>query len=643
MFRLASVALIVFLLSTTSASIGQESELAEKQLFRVVAIQGIPEHVIVATDEVMQILKDEKRIGQVNVDNYLGVISEVASEIPAEIALEVSKPLRYEYWLGPPAQDGSEQSPMILGALPITEENARKMFSADDSMELEVVAGESKMYRMLNTVKTRKAKTKEFETRKVLAGFLHFNETHIFLLQFMDSSPRGIDAETARVAFKTLAKDIKRSSKYQWSISSAPNTINPPMRDAILQRLRQSVSSALQQRDGEDDAGYQLRRLGGLTALSMLTRFFKDCEQIEVGFIVDPARKRGTVDLAMRAKDGSPMDRWFTKAMRVRSPFSDLLKSDTSNKLALSLNLGEDQIDALSQLVPTVISQLEESGIVKTSGKAFAKAFKKEIQRGQVHFLTQAENNTESSVQDGLSGGIAVKCGGTLAPFLDEVMQFVERMTSGVKRGQPTDGRAAVHILQNPNSKVHLAVCGNSQGLWFAQAMSEDEARAIMDGLLLDLELAKGGQATLVAANIDSNAIKMVFDLMDRAIDIGGSFSENLQSSRAAVSEEVYAAAEYEQLNIQTESAAPPAASAPVASVPAEAVAAASPAQANAVAIAKAKPRKNNRPKFDGRVRVSTLAAKNGIRIRGEFQKDAIVHLMLVPDLVLELLEEIID
>jgi hypothetical protein len=434
---------LVLLPHTTGTSAADNP--ADKDLpYSICAIQVIPSEVQAAVEYC-------KSLGGQQSTGMLGQIVESIAEDDSFSKLDLTQPFRVEICLDP----GTSSAVQLMALNGDGKTIVVEMFEG----KVSAVPGFDDLYAISEG---------EDENKGEGSAFLHSENGRTYIAV----GEEGLTAEVADKLLTRLKRDDKHNSRYQWSISSRPCEINPPMRKLLLKQLTQVTSVQLQQRNDEDDVDYQLRSLWGKTKLAILNTFAADCEYFEAGFNVFPGEGRGTIELTLKARENSTLARWMTKTSKASSPFSGMLQDESHTAVALSLVLGETQKESIKSLIAATNTYLVDSHqLPANSAAAFAKMIHEQVKRGQAHAYLQMDRFHPAVPFDSFSGGFSLKNGDAIVPVLTHVMNIIARDNPTVLIGEAEGDQPAIHFWNNPfdiSEGVTIAITANSNGIWFA-------------------------------------------------------------------------------------------------------------------------------------------------------------------------------
>ena len=126
-----------------------------------------------------------------------------------------------------------------------------------------------------------------------------------------------------------LAVTKRIADRYDIAIEFNLTQVPEGMKHIFLDFLRASTETSIQQRDGEPNTAYQMRRLNALDVLDWLDQLLLQGERLTFGAKVDPKSKHATIEVDVMAKQDSA----FAKALQ-----------DTAARPSFFANVVEDDV-----------------------------------------------------------------------------------------------------------------------------------------------------------------------------------------------------------------------------------------------------------------------------------------------------------
>lgn len=126
------------------------------------------------------------------------------------------------------------------------------------------------------------------------------------------------------------------TSRYDISFEFNLTSVPEGMKNIFLDFLRASTETSMQQRDGEPDAGYQLRRVNALNSLDFVEQLILQGERLALGLSVDPKTKRAAIEVDVQAKPDSGLAQTLQDVSARTSYFASVLREDTPLAFSMS-------------------------------------------------------------------------------------------------------------------------------------------------------------------------------------------------------------------------------------------------------------------------------------------------------------------
>ncbi|MFM9964380.1 MAG: hypothetical protein ACKV2Q_24525 [Planctomycetaceae bacterium] len=132
----------------------------------------------------------------------------------------------------------------------------------------------------------------------------------------------------------TITKRL--ADRYDVAIEFNLTQVPEGMKHIFLDFLRASTETAIQQRDGEPNTAYQLRRLNALDTLDWLDQLLLQGERLTLGAKVDPKSKYATIELDVLAKRDSAFAKSLQDVAARPSYFANVVEDDVPLTFSLS-------------------------------------------------------------------------------------------------------------------------------------------------------------------------------------------------------------------------------------------------------------------------------------------------------------------
>ncbi len=126
------------------------------------------------------------------------------------------------------------------------------------------------------------------------------------------------------------------ADRYDIAIELNLTQVPEGMKHIFLDFLRASTETAIQQRDGEPNTAYQMRRLNALDTLDWLDKLLLQGERLTFGLKVDPKSKYATIELDVQAKQDSAFAKALQDVAARPSYFSNVVEDDVPLTFSMS-------------------------------------------------------------------------------------------------------------------------------------------------------------------------------------------------------------------------------------------------------------------------------------------------------------------
>lgn len=306
--------------------------------------------------------------------------------------------------------------------------------------------------------------------------------------------PRG-DAEADLELFETHQfKDPAQqyqnlTTQYELAAQLDLGAIPELMRTTFLGFFRTAIETQLQQRDGESDAAYELRKMSGKQNLENIEYFLNEAQQMTLGAHIDREQKQGFLDMQIKARANSDLARSMKNLPGQASYFSVVTARETL-PLAASISTMLPRRDRKSYLrylaffekqLGEVLLSEEERLQQTNSVQQFFAPVKSQVNKGHLDAFVQLVSTP--SKKFALIGGIKVAPSSNLPASLLDLINRIEKRPDNKARiftNAETVQGIALHQLQ-PDIKSaddrqrrflggvpSLYVGADSEVIWFA-------------------------------------------------------------------------------------------------------------------------------------------------------------------------------
>ena len=136
-----------------------------------------------------------------------------------------------------------------------------------------------------------------------------------------------------------VAATKRIADRYDIAIEFNLTQVPEGMKHIFLDFLRASTETSIQQRDGEPNTAYQLRRLNALDTLDFLDQLLLQGERLTLGAKVDPKSKHATIELDVMAKQDSAFAKFLQDTATRPSFFANVVEDDVPLTFSMSAML----------------------------------------------------------------------------------------------------------------------------------------------------------------------------------------------------------------------------------------------------------------------------------------------------------------
>ncbi len=344
-----------------------------------------------------------------------------------------------------------------------------------------------------------------------------------------------LDYEFPNPADLTARLTKRYDAAFEFNLTSVPEAIKL----IFLDFLRASTETATQQRDGEPDGAYQLRRVNALNTVDFIEQLILQGERLTFGLSVDQKTKHATIEADVVAKSDSDFSRLLQDMASRPSYFNNVLRDDVPLTFSMSTMLTPSNqkrmaefFDVAEQEATTQLANLisgekkpelpkpepVEPQLTPTSGKpkrgssAKPKKPKQPVPpsvrdvfdslratslAGHVDFFVQflAEESADKKPQFTFLGGGKVADGSKLAGGLSEILRQIKGRPQLAALDLNIDEHKGVTFHRIRGSEIRrtdeimygdkpaLYVGLSSQAIWFAigQPSALDQLKLVID------------------------------------------------------------------------------------------------------------------------------------------------------------------
>jgi len=134
-----------------------------------------------------------------------------------------------------------------------------------------------------------------------------------------------------------LAVTKRITQRYDIALEFNLTQVPEGMKNIFLDFLRASTETSIQQRDGEPNTAYQMRRLNALDTLDWLDQLLLQGERLTIGAKVDPKSRHATIELDIMAKQDSAFAKALQDTAARPSFFANVVEDDVPLTFSMSV------------------------------------------------------------------------------------------------------------------------------------------------------------------------------------------------------------------------------------------------------------------------------------------------------------------
>ncbi len=286
------------------------------------------------------------------------------------------------------------------------------------------------------------------------------------------------------------------TSRYDLSIALRISNISSTVRNVFVTFLTAASQAELQQRDGEPEAEYQIRRANGVSTLEFIEQLLLEGDQILIGIDASADRRVGVLEINLDAVPGSEFASLLTNMAGTPTSFAPLLNDGAPFSISGAWKMNErDQTAARDMAQGAQLAISAEATELGEEGGAIDRLFDSilaTIDDGQVDFFAQFA--TPAPQRFALIGGAKVVGGQTLGTALYDILstlqenEDIETMELNLESHQGV----TIHRIQGRNvSPQDMRIYGgrpafyigtSSRYVWFAVG-GEDALTTLKDAI----------------------------------------------------------------------------------------------------------------------------------------------------------------
>lgn len=244
------------------------------------------------------------------------------------------------------------------------------------------------------------------------------------------------DEETLDKNFPDPIKLTSRlSSQYDAAVSLQIKNVPPTMKTLFLEFLKNSAQAEMQQRDGEPESAYRLRRANGDSWLELIDRVIMQGEEFTIGGRMDPDARKAHIDFEIAGTSDSKLAKFFQDMSGKKTHFGNLIANPATFTMSASWLLSEKQrplmaafFDAARKDLADVSSKNNVDGLGPLV-EPLLKALAATADAGHVDLFAQLLGDEPGRFA--LVAGARVNGGRNLPNQIAELLEFAKANSNG--------------------------------------------------------------------------------------------------------------------------------------------------------------------------------------------------------------------
>lgn len=311
-----------------------------------------------------------------------------------------------------------------------------------------------------------------------------------------DSNKHMLEAQLPEPA--AIAEPM--AARYDFGISVFIKTIPLPIKTFLLAIFRRQTEAELQQRDGEPEAAYKMRRANGISTLEFIEQAFMQVEQFQLGFDASAERKNLEIELLMDATPDSELAKHTKNLAGRKSAFAPLFNDGQPLTVSASWQMDRRERKAAAEMVEALrlgLSKQLPEGTAPSVDPMF-ESLKATAEAGEMDFCVQF--HPVSNRQFVFYGGLRLVGGESFGKGLTQLLTLVQGreeldkivLNADTHQGISFHQLVAKNVPQREQRtyggvpSVYLG--SSSQTLWFA--VGADETMTTLKSVIDQVQVA---------------------------------------------------------------------------------------------------------------------------------------------------------
>ena len=252
-----------------------------------------------------------------------------------------------------------------------------------------------------------------------------FRGDYLFLV-----GPDGDDDVLERNFPDPSRLSARQSSQHDLSIALLLKFLPPGLKTLFVEFFKNQSMAEFQQRDGESESAYRLRRASGESWLDLFEKVVNQGEELSIGSRIDSVRRRILLDLEIIGTPGSKLIVLLQSLVGKRTHFFNLLQNPAALTMSVSWLIDSKQRGLTNQFLNTAekdFSDMAErgglSGMTQRIGPIF-KSLQATAETGHFDAFLQCTGDESGGLA--WVGGVKLLSNRSLPTQMTEMLQWAE-------------------------------------------------------------------------------------------------------------------------------------------------------------------------------------------------------------------------
>ena len=299
-----------------------------------------------------------------------------------------------------------------------------------------------------------------------------------------------------------------QAQQFDVSVSLDVDSLPIATRTLLMSVITAGISTQLQQRDGEPEGAYRIRKTEGARALDALNQFIMDCQKITIGFDVVQEEHAVNIDFVIDALEGTKLLKEILQSTERPSYFIPLLDENAAVSLSMSSMMADRDKEAYIEMMDGIrmeVTRLIEKNKLGATpdenspiGKGLS-AIQKSLEVGHVDVFAQFYRDSSgklaivgaSRVEEGDAMGAGLLDAMTRLKDVDEIKQAgTLQIGSGEHQGitfhRLTFAQQPAEAVEVFGKDIGMTVGVGARSVW--AVLGGDESYNTLKGVMDQLE-----------------------------------------------------------------------------------------------------------------------------------------------------------